>query len=351
VRNALQILHLQETLSGDSRWALQVIDRQMQQMTRLIDDLMDVSRITRNRLELRKERIELSEVVRAAIETGRPQLEAGGQELTVSYPPGPILVEADPTRLAQAFANLLDNAARYTERGGRVWMSAERQGSDAVVTVRDTGIGIPRDMLSRIFEMFTQVDRSLERSRGGLGIGLTLVKRLVEMHGGTVGAHSEGPGQGSEFTVRLPVAGEVRHTPGAERLDRDPAALSTALRILIVDDNRDSAESLGLLLRLTGNDIRTAHDGVEACEAASRFCPDVAVLDIGLPRMNGYEVARRIRRESWGKSMVLIAVTGWGQESDKHSAHEAGFDRHMVKPVDPAAFLRLLASIDQERRG
>jgi signal transduction histidine kinase/CheY-like chemotaxis protein len=350
IRSAVQILYMQETSSPESRHALEVIDRQMQQMTRLIDDLLDVSRITRNRLELRKARIDLAEVIRAAVDTSHPLIEAAGHELTVTVPPRELLLDADPTRLAQALSNLLNNAARYTEPGGHIWLTADQQGSDAVVTVRDTGVGIPGEMLPRIFDLFTQVDRALERAQGGLGIGLTLVKRLVEMHGGSVEARSEGPGAGSEFEMRLPLVVKPAraHQPAHEQAAGVP--LTSSLRILIVDDNNDSALTQAMFLQLTGNDVRVAYDGMEALTIASEFRPDVVLLDIGLPRMNGYDVARQIRQQPWGASMVLIAVTGWGQEADKHRSREAGFDHHMVKPVDPTALMNLLASLEPTSR-
>src|SRR5581483_629934 len=264
---------------------------------------------------------------------------------TVALPPEPVPLDADLTRLAQAVTNLLNNAAKYTDRGGRVWLAAERQGSDAVVTVRDTGVGIPADMLPRIFDMFTQVGQSLDRARGGLGIGLTLVKRLVELHGGTVAAHSPGPGHGSTFTVRLPVALTAARGPDHPAEAAEPVPRVAALRILVVDDNRDAAASLGMLLRLMGNDVRTAHDGEEAVARADEFRPDVVLLDIGLPKLNGYEAARRLRDRPWGRRAVLIATTGWGQDQDRHRSRDAGFDHHLVKPVDPADLLRLLAPL------
>jgi PAS domain S-box-containing protein len=347
IRNAVQILHLQGSRSRESRWALEVIDRQMGQMTRLTDDLLDVSRITRNKLELRKERVDLAEVMHAAVETSRALLEAGGHELTVKVPSPPISLEADPIRLAQALSNLLNNAAKYTERGGHVWLTAERQGSDALVSVRDTGIGIPDDMLPRIFELFTQADHSLARSNGGLGIGLTLAKRLVEMHEGTLGAHSDGVGKGSEFRIRLPLALEPSRESHPPKARGERVARVSSLRVLVVDDNQDSAATLGMLLRTTGIEVRLAHDGLEAVQAAGEFRPDAMVLDIGLPKMNGYDAAHRIRRQPWGRKVVLIAITGWGQEEDKHRSKLAGFDHHMVKPVNPAELLELLASLQE----
>lgn len=345
VRNAVEILNRKVPPSPETRWALDVIDRQMQQMTRLIDDLLDIARITCNRLELRRERIELSDVVNAAVETSRALVEARGHELVVSLPPRPIYLDGDLTRLAQAMANLLNNAAKYTEKGGHIWVRAEREDGHAVISVRDTGMGIPGDMLPRVFDMFTQVDRSLERSQGGLGIGLTLVKQLVELHGGTVSAESAGPGKGSEFVLRLPVVAESVKTLRQSTQSAELASNGRSLRILVVDDNEDATESLGVLLQLSGHEVRAAHDGIEAIGAADEFRPDVVLLDIGLPKMDGYDVARELRRQPWGREMVLIAVTGWGQAEDRERSREAGFDQHLVKPVDPTTLLELLASL------
>ena len=347
IRNAVEILNRKGDASTESRWALEVIDRQMEQMPRLVDDLLDVSRITRDKLELRLERVELAGLVRAAVETSRPLLGAGGHRLTVAVPPRPIFVDADPTRLAQALSNLVNNAAKYTPRGGQVTVTLEREEGEAAITVRDTGIGIPEEMLPSIFEMFTQVDRSLERAQGGLGIGLTLAKRLVEMHGGAIAAHSAGPGRGSEFTIRLPIAAEAPRALPRHDLQEERVRSGAPLRILVVDDNRDAAATLALLLELTGHDVRTAHDGLEALAMASEFRPDVVLLDIGLPKLNGYEVARRIRRQPRGQGVVLIAITGWGQEEDKRQSQDAGFDQHIVKPVDPGTLLKLLATFEQ----
>ncbi len=343
IRNALQIMKLSgEREAGEQ--ARSLMERQLGQLVRLVDDLMDVSRISRNKLELRRERVELARVVESAVETSRPLVDQQGHRLTVTLPPEPVYLDADLTRLAQVFMNLLNNSAKYTEPGGRIWLTAERQGSDVVVSVRDTGMGIPKDKLPGVFELFSQVEGTMFRSQGGLGIGLSLVKRLVEMHGGSITAHSEGPGRGSTFTVRLPVLSEALR-PHQEGERREEAAPTTALRILIVDDNRDSADSLGMMLRLLGNDIQTAYDGVEAVAVAEASRPHVVLLDIGLPRQNGYEACRRIREHPWGRGMVLIALTGWGQESDVRRSHEAGFDHHMVKPVDPNALMKLLASL------
>jgi CheY-like chemotaxis protein/two-component sensor histidine kinase len=317
-------------------------------LTRLVDDLLDVSRISRGKINLQKQRSELAPILTNAVEASRPLIEAHRHELTVAMAPAPVYVEADTTRLAQAFSNLLNNAAKYTEPGGHIWLTSERQGSDVVVSVKDNGLGIRADKLPALFEMFSQVEGSLSRSQGGLGIGLHLVKRLVEMHGGSVAARSEGSGKGSEFVVRLPVIVEAS-SASVPAKEGESAAPKSSLRILIVDDNRDGADSLGMMLRLMGNDIRTAYDGEEAVAASEEFRPDVVLLDIGLPKLNGYEACRRIRQQPWSKGMVLIAVTGWGQEEDRRRSHEAGFDKHMVKPVDPQALMKLLGQLDGVR--
>ncbi|HYC56609.1 MAG TPA: ATP-binding protein [Candidatus Binatia bacterium] len=343
IRNALQIMRLTENDAEASEQARTMMERQLGQMVRLIDDLLDVSRITRGKLELRKEPVELAAVVKNAIDTAMPAIQAAGHELVVELPSYSILLDADPVRLGQVFSNLLNNAAKYTERGGRIWLCARHSDRKVKVSVRDTGIGIPAQALPTIFEMFTQVERSLEKSQGGLGIGLTLVKRLVEMHGGSVEARSEGVGRGSDFAVTLPVtsaASAAIVTESAESPQR-----RSACRILVADDNRDAAESMGTMLRLMGNDVRTVHDGAEAVEEAEVFRPDVVLLDIGMPRLNGYEAARRIRQECWGKAMHLVALTGWGQSEDKSRATEAGFDRHFTKPMDPADLERIVSGL------
>jgi signal transduction histidine kinase len=282
LRNGLQVMKLARNNAAAVEQARSMMERQLAQMVRLIDDLLDMSRFSQGKIELRKERVDLASIVQHAVETSRSLIEAGGHELTVHLPPGTIYVDADVIRLAQVFANLLNNAAKYTEQGGQITLTVERQDSQAIVSVRDTGVGIPAHMLPKVFEMFTQVDRSLERSQGGLGIGLSLVKGLVEMHGGSVEAHSAGHGMGSEFVVRLPVvlslAGPVRGEAGEE------AAASARRRILVVDDNRDAAISLAMLLRLMGNEAQTAHDGLEALEAAANLKPDVILLDLACRR-------------------------------------------------------------------
>lgn len=344
IRNGLQILKLAGQNAQAIEQARTMMERQLAQMVRLVDDLLDVGRITRNKLELRKERVDLATAVANAVETSRPLIETNGHELTVSMPPTPIYVDADLTRLAQVFSNLLNNAAKYTERGGHIWLTVERQGAEVVAVVKDTGVGIPPGMLPKVFDMFTQVDRTLERAQGGLGIGLTLVRRLVEMHGGRVEARSEGYGHGSEFTVRLPVV----PFPTGLVPDKDSNGGQPRLarrRILVVDDNEDSANSLSLLLTLMGNEVRVVHDGQTAVTAAGDFSPDVILLDIGLPRLNGYEACRGIRQQPGGSRPVIVACTGWGQDEDRRRSLEAGFNHHLVKPVDPEALEKLLAGL------
>jgi PAS domain S-box-containing protein len=342
LRHGLQIMELAGDDGATVEQTRTMMERQLNQLVRLVDDLLDVSRISRGKLALRREQIELAAVLENAVETSRPVIEAAGVELSISVSHEPLYVDGDTTRLAQVFANLLNNAAKYSERGRRIQLAAQRQGSDVVVSVKDEGVGIPRAMLSTIFDLFTQVDRSLERSQGGLGIGLTLVKRLVQMHGGSVEARSEGRGRGSEFVVRLPA--ELPETKtAAPRGDDETANESRRCRVLVADDNADSARSLALMLKMMGNEVCTANDGQQAVDASERFQPDVVLLDIGMPKLNGYEACRRIREHPWGEKLTLVALTGWGQDEDKRRSLEAGFDHHLVKPVDRAALGALLA--------
>jgi PAS domain S-box-containing protein len=339
ISNAAQVLRLKGPDEPELRWGRDVIERQVNQLTRLVDDLMDISRITLNKLELRKERVELAEVIKDAVEASRPLIEQCAHELTVTLPAEPVYVNGDGVRLAQAFMNLLNNAAKYTERGGRIWLTADREDGEVIVRVKDTGVGIAPEKLPRLFEMFYQADRSFERSQGGLGIGLSLVRRLVESHGGRVDAHSTGAGKGSEFTISLPVLRDEPKPATCQDPDgdtrREPAI---ARRILVVDDNRISANSLAKLLRLMGHEVHTAYDGLKGIETAEQCQPDVVLLDIGMPKLNGYDACQRIRAEKWGKNMVLIALTGW----DQPKTEKAGFDAHMIKPVDANALLKLL---------
>jgi CheY-like chemotaxis protein len=296
-------------------------------------------------VELKKERVALSSIVATAVETSRPLIEAARHELTVSLPAETVEVEADATRIAQVLSNLLNNAAKYTDPGGKIWLTAAREGDQVCVRVRDTGIGIAAEMLPRVFDMFMQVDRSSGRGQGGLGVGLTLVRTLVDMHGGTVEARSNGTGRGSEFTVRLPVAPERRPSQGRGETEGGVTVALPLRRILVVDDNADAAQSLAMLLRMLGQDVRTAADGQSALEAARVSMPEVAFLDIGLPGMSGHELARRLRGEPDGDKVLLVAVTGWGQEEDRRRSQEAGFDHHLTKPADPEALQRLLGEV------
>jgi PAS domain S-box-containing protein len=341
--NMLEVMKRADVDGETLERARETMERQLAQLVRLVDDLLDLNRITYNRLELRQSPVALSSVIQQAVETSRPHADAAGHELVISLPKEPLYTYADPARLAQVFDNLLNNSCKYTDPGGTIWVTAEQQGDDVVVSVRDTGSGIPHDKLDRIFEMFSQVDRSPERSQGGLGIGLTLVKQLVEMHGGSIEAKSAGVGQGSEFVVRLPLlSGVTEPEPAAP--DEPPAARER--RILIVDDNSDAAVSLALLLKISGNDTYTAHDGLEALDAFDRYRPEVMLLDIGLPKMNGHDVCRRIRERPGGADVVIIALTGWGQDSDRRKSQDAGFDGHLVKPVDYDALMVLLSVVE-----
>lgn len=340
ITNALQVLRMTGGDGEAAETATGIMERQVSQMVRLIDDLLDVSRISRGKVELKKGDVELASVVNQSVEAARPLYESMKHELTVTLPEEPIYLNADPARLAQIVGNLLNNAAKYTERGGRVWLTVERQGGEAVIAVKDSGIGISAEQLPHIFEMFTQVDTSLERTQSGLGIGLTLVKRLVELHAGAIEVRSDGLGQGSEFIVRLPTLKEApqMQPPPSVREPKTPAGR----RILIVDDNQAAAQMLATLLRLKGNQTHTVFDGLAAVEAAEANQPELMLLDIGLPKLNGYEACRRIREQPWGKDIVVVALTGWGQEEDRQKSQEAGFDGHLVKPVDFSALEKLL---------
>jgi len=344
ISNAARALRLGRGEGESLRSASDMLERQVKQMSRLVDDLLDMSRITRGKIELRREPLELAPVVSHAVEAARALYRSMDHELTVTMPDEPMQVSADPTRLAQVIGNLLNNACKFTDKGGHVWLTVEKDGHEAVIRVRDNGIGIAQEHIPGLWAMFAQVDTSLDRSRGGLGIGLTLVKTLVEMHGGTVHAQSDGPARGSEFTVRLPVLSDAVR-PASHAGVVEPPSPTVQRRVLIVDDSEDGAESLAMLLQLSGHETHVAHDGVEAIEAAEKLHPDILLLDIGLPRLNGYEVCHRLRKEPWAKNLVLVALTGWGQEEDRHRSREAGFDAHLVKPVDHDALLRLLASL------
>jgi len=345
IRNAVYLLRLIGPAEPRLEQARDMIDRQVSHMVRLIDDLLDVSRITRGKISLRKERLDLTEVVAQAAEVAAPLLTRKRQAFTVSCAPEPIEVEADPARLVQVIANLLNNAAKFTEPGGSITLTTERSGDDAaVIRVRDTGVGIAPELLPHIFDLFVQGETSLDRTEGGLGIGLTLVRHLVEQHGGRIEARSAGRGCGSEFVVTWPAAPPaVTVFPRAAFVES--AGPGRRLRILVVEDNPDAAESFVTLLQLQGHEIRTAYSGLAALEVASSFVADVAFIDLGLPGMDGYEVARRLRAIPGFQATVLVALTGYGREEDKRRAQAAGFDHHLIKPVDPSAIDRLLMDI------
>lgn len=338
--NAAQLLQIAEGDGEVIRTASEMIERQIGLVVRLVDDLLDVSRVTRGKIELRRESIELASAIDQAVESTRLLVQSLGHELTVTLPPQPVYLRGDLMRLAQVIGNLLSNACKFTPKGGHIWLTVERQEKQAVIRVRDTGIGIAANRLSYIFEVFTQVDTSLSRTQKGLGIGLALAKSLVEMHGGAVEVHSDGQGQGSEFLVRLPL-GEGAPKPLPPGRSELPSV--TGCRILVVDDNRDAAMGLATWLKLSGNETQIAYDGLAAVETSAAFKPDVILLDIGLPKLNGYEVARRIRGQPGGERIILVAITGWGREEDRQKSKETGFNSHMVKPVDHAVLARLLA--------
>jgi signal transduction histidine kinase/ActR/RegA family two-component response regulator len=347
ISNALHVVRLRGDDRDDGvREAWEIMERQVEHMVRLVDDLLDVGRITRGKITLQKQPVDVATVVSRAVEGSRPLIDARRHRLEVVLPAGPLRVEGDPTRLAQVVWNLLNNSAKYTPEGGRITLAAERGRGEVALRVRDTGMGIPAEALPTIFDLFTQAERTLDRAEGGLGIGLTLVRRLTELHGGAVEAHSEGPGRGSEFVVRLPLLPEeapaAAAAPRDGRRDRPPPRR----RVLVVDDNTDSAASLTMLLRLIGHEAHAAHDGRAALGAVEAYRPELVLLDIGLPVLDGYEVARNIRAEAKYDGVVLAALTGYGGEEDRRRSQVSGFDHHLVKPVDLRALQALLASLE-----
>jgi PAS domain S-box-containing protein len=343
IRHGLEVLPIEscdERLREETR---SVMERQVRHLTRLVDDLLDVSRITRDKVELRKERIELATIVNHSVETSRPLIDSAGHQLIVTLPERPILLDVDPTRMAQVFSKLLNNSAKFTEAGGRIEIEARLDGSNAVVAVRDNGVGISRESLASVFDMFRQAERSLERAQGGLGIGLTLVRRLVELHGGSINAHSDGPGKGSVFIVRLPIA---TSEAARARTPVPPGDFSAAkLRILVVDDNKDSVHTLGMLLRVKGHQVRTATSGLEALRLAPEFLPQVILMDIGMPQLDGLETTRRFRKQPCGQDVMIVALTGRGQPDDVRRSIDAGCSAHLVKPVEFAELERLLSQM------
>jgi PAS domain S-box-containing protein len=348
IRNSLHILRMNNQQDPTADLVGEMIERQVNHMVRLVDDLMEVSRITRGKIELRREPVELAAVVRSAVETSRPLIDAGRHQLAVTIPSDPLIIEGDAVRLTQVIANLLNNAAKYTDDGGQIWLTVRRDGGDVTISVRDTGTGIAANMLPHVFDLFTQAGRATGRSQGGLGIGLTLVKSLVEMHGGTVEAKSKGIGHGSEFVVRLPSATGPQPIEQSRRMGM-PAPPLAPRRVLVVDDNRDAAASLGMLLKLLGAEVRVAFNGQDALEALESFRPSVVLLDIGMPGMDGHEVARRVRQQPEFHDVTLIALTGWGQEDDRRRSESAGFDHHLIKPADVNALQTLLISLESRR--
>jgi len=341
LRNSLEVVKRAGDQGESAEEARGIMERQLTQLVRLVDDLLDLSRITRGRIELRKERLDLSVAVNDALETCRPQIQERRHRLSVELPPAPVFVDADRVRLAQVFTNLLSNACKYTQPGGDLRVRASLEDGEAVVRVADGGIGIPAEVLPGIFEMFSQAVRSHAYTDGGLGIGIFLVRGLLEQHGGLIEAKSEGLGRGSEFTVRLPMAREA--TPGARKDGAPGKSPTVRRRVLVADDNRDSADSLATMLSLMGHEARAAYDGPDAIQEAASYRPDFIVLDVGMPTLDGYEAARRIRSQPWSNGVVLVALTGWGQEEDRARARNAGFDFHLTKPASPDALAKLLS--------
>jgi len=351
IRHAARLLGIRGLEPAQSQMARDIIGRQVARMALLLDDLLEVSRITRGRLELRKEHVSLATVVKAAVETSKPLLDSKQHEFIVRLPGAPVELDVDPLRISQALSNLLTNAAKYTDAGGQIELEVHCQAGETVFAVRDSGIGLPAASIPTIFEMFSQVDSAIDRSEGGLGIGLALVKGLVALHGGTVDAASEGPGKGSVFTMRLPGGRVVEQAVARDAGPATPAATTSRGRILVVDDNIDAATTLAMVLRSYGHSVETADSGRAGLQAGEQQRPDVVILDIGMPEMNGYEVARRMRQTSWGSSALLVALTGWGQKEDIERAHRAGFDSHMTKPADPEEIEALLEEFLRSRRG
>ncbi|MGH8238813.1 MAG: ATP-binding protein, partial [Steroidobacteraceae bacterium] len=342
LRSSLEIVKRLASMPANASSALEIMDRQLSHLVRLVDDLLEVSRITRGQVDLRREHVRLEAAIQGAIETSEQLIRAGSHRLIVSLPDEPLTLDADPVRLAQIFGNLLNNAAKYSEKGGQIEIAARRDGEDALVTIRDSGDGIEAEQLPKLFQIFTRGERSARRNQSGLGIGLALVRRLTEMHGGRVEASSEGVGKGSCFSVRLPL--NVRQVVAPKARGREHSSIES-LGVLVVDDNQDAAESLAMLLRTAGAEVHVAHDGLTALAEFERAEPHVVLLDIGMPEMDGCEVARRLREVARHDRVTLVALTGWGQDEDRRRIREAGFDHHLVKPVDLASLQALLTSV------
>jgi CheY-like chemotaxis protein len=351
IRNVVSLLQSSGATQSEIQWGRDIIDRQVNYLTRLTDDLFDVSRITRDKLELRKEDVSLGEIINGAVESCRPLITERGHTLTVHMPQPPIYLSCDRIRLTQAIMNLLNNAAKYTPRFGRIGVSVKSSGDKVLIKVSDSGIGIAAEDLPRVFDLFFQADRSFARAEGGLGLGLTLVNRLVAMHGGTVEVRSPGLNRGSEFSVWLPVIAPPSLTlPDADVDQPAERSFGEQRRILVVDDFPESAQLLARLLQQDGNDVRVALDGLEAVQTAEQFHPDIVLLDIAMPKLNGYEAASQIRQQPWGKNVILIALTGWGQQQDRRRTKEAGFDVHLTKPVNYQAIAKLLNDLSGDAR-
>lgn len=346
LRNAAELLCRAKHDTADLQIACGIMDRQLRQMTRLVDDLLDISRISTGHIELKEECIDLCQLLRGLESALRPSFDGSHQRLSLELPDEPLCVQGDGTRLTQVLSNILHNANKYTPLGGRITVQLRREEQDAVVSIRDTGIGIPPGMLDRVFELFSQVDRSHERSRGGLGLGLALAKRLVDLHGGSVTAHSAGEGQGSQFIVRLP----LREAAATSMAPATNPGVTRTCRVLVADDNQDAALSLGMLLQLMGHETRVVHDGLEAVDVAETFQPEVVILDLDMPRLDGYAAARRIRQRPWASEVVLVALTGWGQQADRVRATEAGFHRHCVKPVELDTLHEVVAQVGKPKQ-
>ena len=348
IRSAIEVIRLARGDEELIERARATMERQLLHLVRITDDLLDVARITQNKVQLRRERIDLRAVVQSAIEATRPMIDAQGHTLTVHSPDSPIWADVDFTRIAQALSNLLSNAAKYTEPGGQITVTAGVDTAGATITVADTGIGIPPTLLPRIFDMFTQLQAHRDRTFGGLGIGLTLSRRLVQLHGGTIDAASEGPGRGSQFTIRLPL--EMTAHAAESRADGIEAPRQVGCRVLLAEDSADAAEMMSLMLSVKGHDVRVAADGEQAVAIAGQFQPQIAFVDIGMPRMDGFEVARRLR-DLLGRRVLLVALTGWGQDEDRRRSRDAGFDHHLTKPPEPEVLDRLIAECMQKRGG
>jgi PAS domain S-box-containing protein len=350
IQNSLNILHAANDATPSAYRLYEMMERQVGNLVRLVDDLLEVSRISTGKIELRKEIVDLTAVINSAVETSRPLIDASGHELYLSLPPEPLAVDADPMRISQVLANLLNNATKYTKPGGKIWLTANAAGDSVLVSVRDNGVGIPAQMLPEIFDMFTQIDRDRKQAQGGLGIGLALAKKLIEMHGGAIEARSNGPGEGSEFLIRLPLAHKDAQSHRIDSSHDHTRMLPSVRRILVVDDNTDAATSLGLLLETMGNDVQVAQDGPSALRLLDAYRPQVVFLDLGMPGMSGYEVAKTMRDNPAFDDITLVALTGWGQDDDRRRTHQAGFDYHLVKPIGLAPVNEVLSKVGAEAK-